>query len=946
MLKKRTETKGEIERYYNRLKDRVLSKLKQDERDLLNVMEEKVDRQNMLICEKIEQCKVTNASLQEKTAMLQTMEQTYRTERGNRVEYLKQLVKASNYMNKCEQVKKDITTVRDQFLVIRFFVNSETEETILNSNVACVEILNSDSAALNGDTLESERINEVAQSHGIAVEAAEPSHGGSVTSTDADNELRVDLPTVHERGRQVQHEVKQHQQRRVEAPPRINRRSPNNLLVQESPVQDNHRPVVDPIRPARIRNDASSLHDALRPNTDQIGLSPTRRDASPVLVNPSPLANQFTTSRAQRNVSPVPENAESLRNNTALHTTDRNAWPLGDQSHSLLDQVTPSQLGRDASPLHEHPRHVGDHIASNDARRNASSMPEHTHEFVDQLTRSQTKSDATPQRENQCSLADHERPRDARNNALSLLENTLPFIDQVTPNQTRRDASPMHAIPYEDRVSQSQARGNESLVLEIPQSATDQIRQLINEFDSVHAIASVDVSECISNESILSTLEQNVIREADNSTCEVPNDPELDLVSEQTNEINTPVDELTLVNISSESDVGQSAAITANEQETSLESNTRDRDDDPPPPYPGLPSSPLPPGPDELPPPYPGGPPPPYSQLPESQQRTSRGSQSDESGTDRAPLYMPRHFSDTELQSRMYEIAAPTQTTTPRLSRPKVSKVFSVNEANDRRVSGIFAVSTIHDNSFLVIDRWNKKLKYFNSAGDSFGGLIFREEPWDITDMTDDVVAVTVPKLNIVYKIKATEHSIITISTIPTLRSYACLTFCKMSQLFICGQVPQFGEPVIDIVGVNGGQIIQSFRSDVGNPILRFSYPRYVKVTDDGTAIVCDWNLKCLVVFKLDGQVVGRYRGTVEFPLNEPTGITYNPKTKEIYVIDVKHNSTLGAIHIVSLDCRCKEIVRWDNEFRIARTITPHGTGYALGNKSGVLSIFSARQRR
>jgi hypothetical protein len=470
-------------------------------------------------------------------------------------------------------------------------------------------------------------------------------------------------------------------------------------------------------------------------------------------------------------------------------------------------------------------------------------------------------------------------------------------------------------------------------------SSADIITELINEFDTrLETTAEGRISE-LSNEMILTNIRTDISPVQERSDSVMGN-TDLDATSRNTDVDVENVQSEVTASIDAEGD----NASTSNEPTSQAQQNLVPNDDDPPPPYPGLTSSPVPIGPDELPPPYPGtGPPPPYSQMPESQQPPGRSRLNGESGRD--SRVQSRHLSDSDLQTRQFEITAPTQTSTPRLSRPKVSKVFSVNEANDRRVTGIFALMSVRTDAFLIVDRWNKKLKYFGANGESFGGLIFREEPWDITRMSDEIVAVTVPKLNTFYKIKVTSNSVITTSTMSTLRSYACIAFNNVTQLFVCGQVPQFGEPVVDIVGINGGQIIQSFRSGFNNE-LRFSYPRYIEITEEGTAIVCDWNLKCLIVFKLDGTVIGKYRGTVEFPLNEPTGISYNKSSKEIYVIDAKHSSTHGAIHIVNLNCRCREIVRWDNEFRVARAIAPHSNGYALGNKSGVLSIFASRQRR
>ncbi|XP_053374580.1 uncharacterized protein LOC123531625 [Mercenaria mercenaria] len=723
MFKKKNETISEIKHYYHRLRKLILSKLQRDEEELLKMMKGKVDEQDAVILDKIQQCCATTGTLQDKHAIIQTQEQLIDSRSNiSGIECVKELVNASNYLKECERVQKDVAAVRDAFLVIRFFVNSETEQIILNSNVACVEVLNSQSENRQGVTLESERINEAARLQAISNESVNNSHGGSIERINENDELRVTLPPPHEQALDNLTDL------------------PNNR--DDSPV--------------------------CRPHTD-----PPSEESGSLADHISDLINEFDTRLVNR--------SDDTEETSTVNV--------------LTNEMILSNLLTDTAPITE---------------RGGSSV--------------------------------------------------TGTSNQTTPN------------------------------------------------------ISADCNENAHNE----------VQEGSSETVD-------------TETVDTHLE-------ASEMDRRQSVAITVSSEPNTSAREIPVQDDDPPPPYPGLTSTPEPPGPDELPPPYPGsGPPPPYSQMPEAQQPPGRGRLQGESGRDCSR--MSRHSSDSDLQSRPLEIAAPTQTSTPRLSRPKVSKAFSANEANDRRVSGIFALTSVRGKAFLIVDRWNKKLKYFSSDGASFGGLIFREEPWDITDMTEELVAVTVPKLMTLYKIKVTDSSVITTSTVPTPRSYACVAFNKVSQLFVCGQVPQFGEPVVDIIGIDGGQIIQTFRTGFNNE-LRFSYPRYLKVNEEGTAIVCDWNLKCLIVFKLDGSVVGRYRGTVEFPLNEPTGIAYNQLTKEIYVIDAKHNSTLGAIHIVNLNCRCKEIVRWDNEFRVARAIAPHANGYALGNKSGVLSIFATRQRR
>lgn len=763
MLKKRNETISEIKHYYNRLRELLLSKLNRDEDELLNIMKGKVDNQDTVILQKIQQCCETTSLIQEKETLIQNLEQSCKSGRsGNNLEYVRNLVNTSHVLKECERVEKEVADVRDGFLVIRFFVNSETEQTILNSNVACVEVLNSRAENHDGASLESERISEVAQAISSSTDGGFNCNG----MNNAIGELRVALPPVEERNSETDKD---------------NRNNTGHVLIDR-----NQEDILS----------EQTENETLRPDADQI----------------SDLINEFDTGLLNRSGS-----------------SD------GDIGVNMLsNEMILSNIHLDSSP----PR-------STDAVEDTE-----TEEYCP---------------------------------------------NESGPPPTSTDA--MADIGTEEHCS----------------------------------------NECVRHTPVTESSQSNALNVLENITTDSET-PEIDPTEPVALTVNS---DTTSHSGTSESDRRQSVAVTATSDGTSVEHNFP-HDDDPPPPYPGLTSSPPTPGPDELPPPYPGtGPPPPYSQnqVPEAQQPPGRRRRNGVSER------MLSHFSDSDFQSGLRDLAPPTQINTPRLSRPKLSKVFSVNEANDRRISGIFAVASVHGNAFLIVDRWNKKLKYFSDTGLSFGGLIFREEPWDITNMMDDLVAVTVPKLQTFYKIKVADNNVITTSTVSTLRSYSSIAFNKVTQLFICSQVPPFGEPVVDMIGIDGGQIIQTFRTGF-NSELRFSYPRYVKVNEDGIIIVCDWNLKCITLFKLDGSVVGRYRGTVEFPLNEPTGISYNHTTKEVYVIDAKHSSTLGAIHIVNLNCRCREIVRWDNEFRVARAITPHGSGYALGNKSGVLSIFAARQRR
>ena len=364
-------------------------------------------------------------------------------------------------------------------------------------------------------------------------------------------------------------------------------------------------------------------------------------------------------------------------------------------------------------------------------------------------------------------------------------------------------------------------------------------------------------------------------------------------------------------------------------------------EDEPPPPYPGLPTQP---GPDELPPPYPGPPPPPYAQNPEPQQPSTSRPRSrlfgESGGRAQAASPVPN-----EILLSPSRTSSPDNQSEPNVVSVKQLKSFSISELSDRRSSSISAMAVFNGRYFLVIDRWNKKLKYFSARGESFGGLIFREEPWDIAEITTDLFAVTVPKLNSIYKIQGTGDQVIAKSTVITERRYACVTYQSQNEVFVCGQVPQFGEPVIDVIGINGGPVLLTFRTTIQGQEL-FSYPRYVQVSDDSTVVVCDWNLKCVVFFKSDGTIVARYKGTTEFPLQEPTGITLNREINKVFVIDSKRDSTQGVIHRVSMEGLCEHVYQRQDDFRDSRAISSYGNRISTGSKSGIINTYTTNSIR
>lgn len=871
MLKKRDQTLGEIERYFTRLKEKLLKKLRNDEMALLDIMKSKVNEQDEIIRQSIEQCNYALNTMAEKRTVLQHVERLCSSRRGGTsMSFMKNLVKTLEELKKVEQASKEASAVRDAFLVIRFYINSETEQLLLNKHIACLEVLSSASDNTNAKSLENESIIEAEDSVETSLEMtpnnAEMETDFKAEIDDGQESIDVDLPP--EKKEPISGWGIDAAQLRV------------NLPVINSPP---------------VREQISSGNESPEPHQENTVMTQIRTRSGEAFARISP----------NNDIEPLQLQHESSAN---IH-------------HGVKLQNDETQTGEDFTQFK--PMEVREAESQRTARQ--SSIGNRT-QYEDNREARQTREGL----EQTHGIADFVRNSE-NTRVLNTNVSSAPESQQIS----LADHSTDFAFADDMEVGEEHSSDNTSDQTELSEhwSRAENARSTPEVNSNIQSSENMIVSDERRSSNEISELQASI-----GEGTEVSSAASSEPLTGSTSVKRRQFDRSQSLNV----------VLSGDRDEASADNGESMHDDDPPPPYPGLPSSPVPtPGPNELPPPYSSGPPPPYSRLllPRHVSENATGREG-EPASSRRSLLSIRRLSEPELDSVRPDLDAPTQTRTPRLSRPRLEKVFSANEANDRRVSGVFSLTTVLGDNFLIVDRWNKKLKYFSSSGYSFGGLIFREEPWDVTEITDDLVAVTVPKLLTLYKVQVTGDSVLTKATVSTERPYACIAYNTTAETFICGQVPLFGQALIDVIGSNGGEIIQTFSSLTSHSVLQFSYPRYVKVSEDGTVIVCDWNLKCLIVFKLDGTLIGKYRGTVEFPLNEPTGITYNKATKEIYVIDAKHNSTHGAIHIITTDCRCKEIIRWDNEFRTARAVEPYGTGYVLSNKSGLMSIFTSRGRR
>lgn len=761
MLKKRNETVAEIERYFNKVKEKILKDLNNKERDLSNELKTSVGEQETILSEHIGQCNRLRHNLSETITMLDNLDRLYQNTDKNNGDHIQQLHQVSRTLNDHDKNIKAVESTRDSFLVIRFIVNPDGERSILNKKLASVEVLNSRNR--NSDGMNRER---------SAIESAENRRSPvaeGIARSNARHGLTVELPD----------ETVYPQNRRSRSAPRLRPRSEIHF--------DRERPS-DEARNLLTVPKSNSTNSFL--DIDQDDDSNTRNTHGRNMFGELP-NRRLQTSRHRNSPSPT-----HMRGNN--RTRERRS-----------------------------PRHSP-----------VTSSVSEDHNLID--FESTMEAPTTGQRSSPPTTS----------------------IDTLLDSPVDTVESPANLVPLENTaISDTAIQGEEGHInAEVENSFNDDI-------EAGHSSGS----------------EKLPLEDAEASTVS----------------------------------------------------------DDPPPPYPGVQRPVTPPAPGELPPPYQDDAlPPPYVQYPETSQQSV--------GQPRRRLY---GYSGDTRRKETSRINAPvarvvlnqssleTENTNSNYRTVKAIgpiTTFTVSEVCDRRSPGMFALLYHNENSFLIVDRWNKKLKYFNDSGVSYGGVIFREEPWDITKVNTSQYAVTVPQLKSIFKLEATDDNIKATGVICTERKYACVAYHAQSERYVCGQVPQFGEPVIDLIGNDGGPILMSFKSD-NSGISLFSYPRYVKVSRDGVIVVCDWNMKCLLLLKLDGTFIGKYKGSGDSLFTDPTGIVINQATDTIYAIASKCES----VHKISLNCELLEVFGGPEEFRDARAIDSNGDRIAIGCKNGLVNVFA-----
>ncbi|XP_046548762.1 E3 ubiquitin-protein ligase TRIM56-like [Haliotis rubra] len=222
---------------------------------------------------------------------------------------------------------------------------------------------------------------------------------------------------------------------------------------------------------------------------------------------------------------------------------------------------------------------------------------------------------------------------------------------------------------------------------------------------------------------------------------------------------------------------------------------------------------------------------------------------------------------------------------------------------NDVHSASYVGVCPFGQNCLLILDRWNKKLKLIQIGGRRLLVYAFADtqEPWDVTYISQDSVAVTCPSTSYILTISVTSSSIDISRFIKTVVGYSAVAHLD-GHRFAAGVCKPFGMPRVDILDCSSdnANILRELPSNV-------TYPRTMDLTLNKDLFICDWSLKEISVFdKNDFTQKLRYKGSGrEGVLREPVGTTKDRrgnlyiadrKTKKIHVISSTTGSRLGLL--------------------------------------------------
>ncbi|XP_071091302.1 uncharacterized protein [Haliotis cracherodii] len=210
-----------------------------------------------------------------------------------------------------------------------------------------------------------------------------------------------------------------------------------------------------------------------------------------------------------------------------------------------------------------------------------------------------------------------------------------------------------------------------------------------------------------------------------------------------------------------------------------------------------------------------------------------------------------------------------------RKSTPTLHQVIDCKTEDDTRYSFLHDVSVLTVDGVHVVvvtDFGNKRLNtYYTHAMHSPKHIQFSNEPWQITQLANCRVAVSVPDSNEIVIVKVYPEPEL-LSTIRTSNTYYGQAYLSPSRLVVGGIR---GTDILDMTG----KVLKSIKTGL------VSSPDFIHVTSNRNLIVSEGTVRSLVSVTSEGEDVFTYTPTADRALKYPRGIT-STSTGDILLVD------------------------------------------------------------
>ncbi|XP_046585233.1 mucin-22-like [Haliotis rubra] len=267
---------------------------------------------------------------------------------------------------------------------------------------------------------------------------------------------------------------------------------------------------------------------------------------------------------------------------------------------------------------------------------------------------------------------------------------------------------------------------------------------------------------------------------------------------------------------------------------------------------------------------------------------------------------------------------------------PVLLETINVRTAEDRNKALLIdvIVMIVNDTDIVIItDYSNKNVKSFYNRNDKpcYNRLSLDSDPWSLTQLTSNQIAVTVPKIKQIV-IADASPDMARLSTISTSKQYRGITALTSSTVAVSTTSP----PGVDVLDSEGNVLRSTSLMHHSPSILK--YPYFLSLTNTGNILVSDSGTKYVLCLKPDGDIVFTSIPTGDSSRHGPQGVT-TTITGDILVTYFDLNSV---VHLTETGQFVKTLLTERHDIDKPRGLCVGGQGrvYICNSFKGQIKVF------